>query len=116
MHEAIHMRLVSHHTSILNETGAGKGTFNCNIVLEIHLSYTHAYLIFTAYPPGGVLRGHGEAAFYVNGPQARFKGTLTLSGGSGRYKHVSGTGLSLQGTLQRGTYALSATVTGMMSL
>jgi hypothetical protein len=114
--ETIQSRLVSHHATLLTERGTGKGTFNCNINLEIRLSYTHAYITFSAYPPGGSLLGHGETSFYVAGSSAKFNGTLILSGGSGKYSHASGSALTLQGTLQRGTYALSATVNGTMNL
>lgn len=116
VHESIQARLVSHRgTTILNEKGRGSGTFSCPIVIDLKISYTQATITFTCATSGGSISGRGVTAYYAGGHTAHFSGTVSVTSGSRRYSHARGS-VHINGTLIRGSYALSATVNGSISV
>jgi hypothetical protein len=109
-HESVSARLTgAHGATELTEQGTAQGTINCPLTVNIKLSYTQSQITFYC---GTLLVGSGTTAFYVSGQTAYFRGTLVVTRGSGNYRHSAGSRLSITGTLHRGTYALSAQVTG----
>lgn len=69
---------------------------------------------FTIRTGGGSIEGHGRATARGAGRYQTFSGSLTVTGGSGRYGHVNGhTGLS--GTFDRRTYAIVVHTSGQLS-
>ncbi len=69
---------------------------------------------FTIYTKGGSIKGHGVATPHGAGIYESFAGTVTVTGGSGRFVHAHGhTGL--YGTFDRNTYALTIQTTGTLS-
>jgi hypothetical protein len=107
------LHLVSHHREVLTEKGSGSGTLSGSIMVRLTLSYSEAAVSYTAYPPGGTIVGHGEGSIYAQGHTARFNGTASITGGTGKYAHASGN-VKLTGTLQRKTYAFTVRVEGKM--
>lgn len=115
LHESGNLHLASHHHEQIVETGHGTGTLSGNITVKMTLAFSHASVTFTAYPSnGGTVVGYGEGTIYAGGKTARFTGSATISGGSGRYAHASGRNIRLEGTLQRRTFALYVKVEGKM--
>lgn len=112
--ESGNLHLVAHHNEILTEKGSGSGTLSGNIMVRLDLSYSEATVSFTAYPPGGTIVGHGEGSIYAQGHTARFNGTASITGGTGKYAHASSSSIKMTGTLQRKTYAFSVRVEGRM--
>jgi hypothetical protein len=112
VHESIHAHLVSHRgTTVLNEQGRGSGTFSCPMVIDLKITYTQATVTFTCSTSKGSISGRGVTAYYAAGHTAHFSGAVAVTGGSGSYAHASGS-VHIAGTLTRGSYSLSATVTG----
>jgi hypothetical protein len=103
----------SHGATELTERGSVHGTFNCPVTINIKLSYTKASIGFSC---GSVLAGNGTTAFYVSGETGHFHGTLVITRGSGHYHRSAGSRLNIAGTLRRGSYVLSAQVSGPMSV
>ena len=112
VHESIQAHLVSHRgTTVLNEQGRGSGTFSCPMVIALKITYTQATVTFTCSTSKGAISGRGVTAYYAAGHTAHFSGAVAVTSGSGSYAHASGS-VHIAGTLTRGSYSLSATVTG----
>jgi hypothetical protein len=108
-----HLRKVGESGADLIEEGSVTGTlpgtvrvgFNIGAVIEA---------TFTLYPHGGgTLTGHGSGELHSSGRYASFGGTMTVTGGSGRYRHAHGTG-GFYGTVNRKTYALVVQTRGTL--
>jgi hypothetical protein len=116
VNETIQASLVSHKGSTaLNERGRCSGTLSGSLTIQIGIAGdTEATISFTCNTSAGAISGRGITSYASAGPAARFNGTLRVTHGTGRYAHASTTGLRIQGTLKRHTYALSARVTGTL--
>lgn len=116
--ETAHMHLVSHHgTQLLNETSTGSGTFHCPIAVRLSIASAHANISFSiACSSRDTITGGGGTSYYASGSTAHFSGNVSVTHGTGRYAHVSASGLLVKGILQRGSYALSLSVSGQMRL
>jgi hypothetical protein len=114
LHETGRLHLVSHHNEVLVEQGSGSGTLNGHITVRLTLAYTQAAVSFTAYTSGGTIVGTGEGSTYAEGHVAHFKGTATITGGTGKYAHASAHNIKLRGTLVKKTYTFSVEVEGKM--
>lgn len=116
VNESVTAHLVQHHRTKLSEQGSGSGTFSCGIVMNLNLQSNSATIAFTASPRGGSFSGSGTVSVHYIGTIAEFKGTIAISGGSGAYRHASGRGLRITGTIHTNSYAIQARVTGSMSM
>jgi hypothetical protein len=110
--ESLQARLVSHRgTTVLNEQGRGSGTFNCPVVIDLKITYTQATVTFTCSASKGAISGRGVTEYYAGGHFAHFTGQVSVTSGTGSYSRASGS-VHINGTLTRGSYALSATISG----
>jgi hypothetical protein len=116
VNESVTTHMLQHHRTKLSEQGSGSGTFSCPITLNLNLSSNRATIAFTCSPRGGSFSGSGTASVHYIGTIATFKGTISVSQGSGSYRHASGGGLRISGTVQSSNYALKAKVTGSMNV
>jgi hypothetical protein len=66
---------------------------------------------FTIHTHGGSIRGRGTGTPRGLGRYQSFSGTITITGGSGRYRHARGRA-HLYGTFDRRTYAVVIQTTG----
>ncbi len=110
------MHYVKHRSSSsrLFEEGTARGTIPGNMSAYCDLGATFA-ADFTIYTNGGTIDGHGTATPHAGGGlYESFAGTLTLTGGTGRYAHAHGRA-GLYGTFNRRTYALTVQTTGSLS-
>lgn len=113
LHEAAKLHLVHHSHGELVESGNSSGTFDCPVQITVKLGNNTASLGYRLSCAGkGTFNGNGTASYYVAGSVARINGRLTLAHGTGQYSHAVARNLSFAGTMQRGNYQLSATVTG----
>jgi hypothetical protein len=98
----------------LFEEGAVRGTIPGSMKAYCSLGATFA-ASFTIYTKGGAIKGRGTATPHAgSGLYESFAGTLTVTGGTGRYAHAHGHA-GLYGVFNRRTYALTVQTTGSLS-
>jgi hypothetical protein len=111
-----HMHYIKHRSSSsrLFEEGTARGTLPGSMSAYCSLGATFA-ASFTIYTHGGTIKGHGTATPHAAaGLYESFAGTLTVTGGTGRYAHAHGHA-GLYGAFNRRTYALTVQTTGSLS-
>jgi hypothetical protein len=69
---------------------------------------------FTIYTHSATIDGHGTANPHGAGLDEHFSGTLTVTGGTGRYAHAHGHA-GFSGTFNRRTYAITLHTSGSLS-
>ena len=107
------LRYVSAAGSELLEQGKTTGTLPGSMRAQVEIGATISGN-FTIYTKGGSIKGHGVASPHGAGIYESFAGSVTVTGGTGRFVHAHGhTGL--YGTFDRNTYALTIQTTGTLS-
>jgi hypothetical protein len=95
-------------------TGSLPGTASARFVA---LSSNRGESTFAIYPSsGGSLVGRSATHGYVAGPTVYFSGTATITGGTGRWAHAHGTGLTFSGALNRQNYHSTLVTHGNVSV
>jgi hypothetical protein len=90
-------------------TGALPGRMKAHLLIEA--SFTGSFVL---YVNGGSIKGRGSAKPSGSGRYESFRGSLTVTGGTGRYAHAHGQA-GLYGVFDRKTYALTVQTTGRLS-
>jgi hypothetical protein len=111
--DTAHLRYISASGSLLYEEGNAAGALPGRMRVHLNVGTTFSGS-FTIYASGGSIRGHGSAAPHGSGTYESFSGTLTVTGGTGRYARAHGHG-GLYGTFDRENYALVIKTTGSLS-
>jgi hypothetical protein len=111
--DTAHLHYVSSSGSLLLDEGRATGTLPGSMRVHLDLGTTFTGR-FTIYASGGSIEGHGSATPHGSGTYESFAGTLTVTGGSGRYAHAHGHG-GLYGTFDRDNYALVIKTTGSLT-
>ena len=107
------LHYVSAAGSELLEQGKTTGTIPGSMRAQVEIGATISGN-FTIYTRGGSIKGHGVASPHGGGIYESFAGSVTVTGGTGRFVHAHGhTGL--YGTFDRNTYALTIQTTGTLS-
>ena len=100
--------------SLIVEEGAVSGTLPGTVKVRFDVGAT-VTAQFTIYPRGGgTISGHGSGALHSTSLYSTFGGTLSVTSGTGRFKHVRGNG-GLYGAINRKTDALTVQTTGKLS-
>jgi hypothetical protein len=100
--------------SLIVEEGAVSGTLPGTVKVRFDVGAT-VTAQFTIYPRGGgSISGHGSGALHSTSLYSTFGGTLSVTSGTGRFKHVRGSG-GLYGAINRKTDALTVQTTGRLS-
>jgi hypothetical protein len=111
--DTAHLHYISSSGSLLFDEGKATGTLPGNMRVHLNLGTTFSGT-FTIYAGGGSIEGHGSAAPHGSGTYESFSGTLTVTGGTGRYARARGHG-DLYGTFDRDNYALVIKTTGSLT-
>jgi hypothetical protein len=111
--DTAHLHYVSSSGSLLLDEGKASGTLPGSMRVRLDLGTTFTGT-FTIYASGGSIPGRGSAAPHGSGTYESFAGTLTVTGGTGRYAHAHGRG-GLYGTFDRDNYALVIKTTGSLT-
>jgi len=111
--DTAHLHLVRQQETVVFEEGAASGALpgHMRAQLDVGSVFTGTCTIYTS---GGTIVGHGRATPHGSGRYQSFSGTLTITGGSGRYAHARGQ-TGLYGTFDRRTFALVIQTTGSIS-
>jgi hypothetical protein len=112
--DTAHLHYVSASGALLFEQGSATGTLPGSMRVRFTVGATMSGS-FTIYARGGSITGHGTARAHGEGVYESFAGSLTASGGSGRYAHAHGRA-QLYGTFNRNTYALVVQTVGTLYL
>jgi hypothetical protein len=111
--DTAHLRYVSASGSLLFDEGKATGALpgSMRVHLNLGTTFTGSFTITTS---GGSITGHGSATPHGSGAYESFAGTLTVTGGTGRYARAHGRG-SLYGTFNRSNYSLVIKTTGSLT-
>jgi hypothetical protein len=99
--------------SWLYEEGTATGTLPGGMRVYANIGPTLT-ATFTIYAHGGTIRGHASAKPHGSGRYESFAGSLTATGGTGRYSHAHGHA-GFYGVLNRLNYAMTVQTTGTLS-
>lgn len=117
LHEVGRLHLASRRGgNNLHEMGTQSGTLGGTMDVRIVTAYTTASIKFSVNPGGGSFHGEGVVAYYVAGNTAHFNGGVKITGGTGRFTHISASKMQINGWMQRSNYAATMTIAGTVSL
>ncbi len=116
LNESAQLKFTREDGSALVEYGQAAGTYNApvNTILTIHPNSVTATV--TIFPKGGSITGTAQANYIVKGSTGYFGGTFTITHGTGTYRHVSGRGLGISGTINRESFAMTVKAHGEINL
>jgi hypothetical protein len=99
--------------STLVEEGAASGKLpgRMRARLKVEGTFSGSFVLSTA---GGTIKGHGTATPSGSGRYESFRGSLVVSGGTGRYVHAHGRA-GLYGVYDRITHGITVQTTGSIS-
>ncbi len=116
LHETGHLHVTSRHEFTLEELGAATGTFSGSIHVRLTLvSTSRATAEVTITRREGSISCAGTAAYRRGGEAATFAGTMSITGGTGRYRRARDSGLRIEGTLQQSSDAITVALSGRVS-
>ena len=109
----LHFNAAGSEGATLLEEGLAKGTLpgRMRAHLRIEATFTGSFVLYTS---GGSIKGRGSAKPSGSGRYESFRGSLTVTGGTGRYAHAHGQA-GLYGVFDRKTYGLTVQTTGHLS-
>jgi hypothetical protein len=101
-----HLHLLHASGSILTEEGTVSGTLpgTAKVRLDVGENVTASFTIHVR--GGGSITGRGSAALHSSGRYSSFGGTLSVTGGTGRFAHAHGAG-KLYGVIERRSDSLT---------
>ena len=107
-----HLRLLKSFGGVLLEEGRASGTLpgSARVRMVIGSIVTAS---FTIVARDGSIAGRGRATLHSSGRYTSFGGSLSVTGGSGRYAHAYGIG-RLYGVIDRRTDALTVQAIGSL--
>lgn len=111
--DTAHLHLMRQRESLLYEEGAASGALPGRMKAQLTVGslFTGSCTIYARY---GSITGRGSATPHGTGRYQSFSGTLLITGGAGRYRHVHGSA-RLYGTFDRRTFAVVVQTVGRLS-
>ncbi len=108
-----HLRYHESSGSALIEEGTATGGLPGAVKVHFTVGPTVS-ATFTITTRSGSLIGHGSGTLHSSGTYASFRGSMSITRGTGHYVHARGSG-GFYGVLNRKTYALTVQTTGRLS-
>lgn len=107
------LHLIGQREALLYEEGSARGALpgRMRATLSVGSQFRGTCTIYSRF---GSITGRGSAAPHGTGRYQSFSGTLTITGGSGRYRHVRGA-TKLYGTFDRRSFAVVVQTVGRLS-
>jgi hypothetical protein len=108
-----HLRYLTARGAYLFEEGSASGPLAG--IVKAHVRFAADISgSFEFYPRDGSISGYGSARLHESGTYVSFGGSVTITGGTGRYAQARGGG-GLYGVYNRRTLALTIQTTGSLS-
>jgi hypothetical protein len=111
--DSAYLHLLHQDESLLFEEGKATGVLPGRMRAQLKVAQQYSGTC-TIYTNGGSITGHGVATPHGAGRFQSFKGTLTITGGTGRFRGAHGQ-TGLYGTFDRRTFSLVIQTTGNIS-
>lgn len=108
--DSAHLHLLHQDESLLFEEGKATGVLPGRMRAQLKIAQQYSGTC-TIYTNGGSITGHGIATPHGTGRFQSFKGTLTITSGTGRLRGAHGR-TGLYGTFDRRTFSLVIQTTG----
>ncbi|HTZ87277.1 MAG TPA: hypothetical protein VMB05_11480 [Solirubrobacteraceae bacterium] len=96
------------------ETGEARGSLSGIVRAYVNVGTPIIFRFTISLHGGGTLAGEGSGKPKGNPAEPSFKGSMTVTHGTGRYRHAHGSG-DFYGTINRSTYAATIQTTGTLS-
>jgi hypothetical protein len=112
------LHLVGRPGHVLNEQGTFSGSQSGTIAIRfMSVTSTSGEATFVAYPRGGGwVSGRTSTKGRVVGANVYFSGSMTITGGSGRWAHASGHGLGFSGVVDRRSFHATTHMQGNINV
>ncbi len=112
------LHLVGRPGHVLNEQGTFSGSQSGTIAIRFtSVTSTSGEASFVAYPKGGGwVSGRTSTKGRVVGGHVYFGGSMTITGGSGRWAHASGHGLGFSGVVDRRSFHATTHMQGNINV
>jgi hypothetical protein len=113
--ENAHLKLAGEHGSAIAERGEASGTYSAPVAVTLTIHPKSVTASVTIYPSGGSISGVASANYIVKGSYGYFGGTLTLSHGTGKFRHISevnGKPLGFSGRINHDSFAMEVKAHG----
>jgi hypothetical protein len=111
------LHLIGRPGHVLNEQGTFTGSQSGTIAIRFtSVTSTSGGATFVAYPSGGSVSGVTSTKGHVVGAKVYFTGSMTVTGGTGRWAHASGRGLVFTGVVDRQNFHATTHMQGSISL
>jgi hypothetical protein len=112
------LHLIGKPGHVLNEQGTFSGSQAGTIAIRFtSVTSTSGEASFTAYSSkGGSVSGRTATRGHVVGAIVYFTGTMTITGGTGRWSHASGHNLKFNGTVDRRSFHATTQMQGTIDL
>jgi hypothetical protein len=115
LHEYATLRVTKNSGSNLDGEGTASGTLRGSLSLRIVVdSAERMSASFFGRGRPGTLSGQGVSRYQVSGNNLRYTGTVRISRGTGTYAHASGSGIHIEGTMNRQRKTITMTISGQM--
>jgi hypothetical protein len=112
--DTAHLELRHQDETLLFEEGKATGVLPGRMRAQLRVAQHQFSGTCTIYTNGSSITGHGVATPKGSGRYQSFKGTLTITGGTGRFRGAHGQ-TGLYGTFDRRTFSLVIQTTGNFS-
>ena len=112
-----YLRLVGPPGTEITEKGTSYGTFSGSVLNHLKFSGGRISGNFVLHAHGGIVKGNtnGSVVGKSAQPVVSFAGTVSITGGTGRYAHASGQ-LHLKGSIRRSNYEIYEETSGRVHL
>lgn len=117
LNDSGNLRKTGHKGLTLYESGPAHGTIPGTVSLSLDVVSTNRVTArLTVNASGGSMSGSASGGYSNKGATASFSGSLSVTTGTGKYRHAHGSNISFSGTIQRSSGSVYVKVNGKLSV